>query len=768
MAWYDTGTVAVTNGSTTVTGTGTNFITGAQAGEAFYGPDDKLYEIASITSATVLVLADNYLGSTQSGQDYKIVPTQSLVADLASDVTDLIADYADVKDKAGAGKFNDGSVTAPGITFEQDQNNGLYRIGSDNWALSAGGEKIVDVSTNGIKLDDNNKATFGTGDDLQIYHDGTHSYIDDVGTGSLQIRGTNLNLKGANNEAYVACVENGQVELYHDNSKKLATTSTGVDVTGTVTADGLTVDGTGTAIEVKGNNTAQSENNTLRFTDIDASTGTNQQTGKIEFYTSDATNTGVGAYIASNSISSTGLQYMSFATGTPPNPLTRMKIREQGNVEFYEDTGTTAKMVWSSSDESLNITGAASSSTALSVSNNHNNVMTVTQTDTSLSNDVYTFEVDSSTHTSNMSSAGAMAVDVNSGRAFTINGFGRAGFGTASPTAKIHLDGTGTTDTKVQMSSGSGLSSIDGRYGNLIISADENNAVTGSVMSFRMDNSEAMRIDSSRNLRVGNTSTELSTTGGRMLADGRIIAVADGKTCFTARRLTSEGDMSTFVNNNGVTMGSIRSDGGTILQLNADATDKGVFLSKAGANIVGFAPNETNVFRPAGDNVCDLGKTDRRFKDLYLSGGVYLGGTGSANKLDDYETGNWTPTMSASGATITFTEQFGRYVKIGDVVHVQARITVGTVSGGAGAVLFGSLPFTSDAGSYYNSALSVVRLANFNIDISAGLQNIMVIQGQDFGYLYFSDNTTGNTNTLNIGGLKGGSTLVFSGTYKVA
>ena len=54
-----------------------------------------------------------YLGSTQSGQDYKIVPTQSLVADLASDVTDLIADYADVKDKAGAGKFNDGSVTAP-------------------------------------------------------------------------------------------------------------------------------------------------------------------------------------------------------------------------------------------------------------------------------------------------------------------------------------------------------------------------------------------------------------------------------------------------------------------------------------------------------------------------------------------------------------------------------------------------------------------------------------------------------------------------------
>jgi len=80
MAWYETGTVAVTNGSTTVTGSGTNFSVGAQIGEGFLAPDDKLYEIASITSATVIVLADSYLGGTQTGQTYKIVPTQSLVA----------------------------------------------------------------------------------------------------------------------------------------------------------------------------------------------------------------------------------------------------------------------------------------------------------------------------------------------------------------------------------------------------------------------------------------------------------------------------------------------------------------------------------------------------------------------------------------------------------------------------------------------------------------------------------------------------------------
>jgi hypothetical protein len=94
--WYDTGTVSVTSGSNLVTGSGTNFIIGVQIGEAFLASDDKLYEIAAITSSTVMVLADNYLGSTRSGQTYKIVPTQSLVAGLATDVSALILEYENI------------------------------------------------------------------------------------------------------------------------------------------------------------------------------------------------------------------------------------------------------------------------------------------------------------------------------------------------------------------------------------------------------------------------------------------------------------------------------------------------------------------------------------------------------------------------------------------------------------------------------------------------------------------------------------------------
>jgi len=102
-----------------------------------------------------------------------------------------------------------------------------------------------DLDTNGsdITFGDNDKAIFGAGSDLRIYHDGFHSYIYDVGAGDLRIRGTNLQLQSDAGENYLSASNNGAVTLYHDNAAKLATTSTGIDVTGTVTADELSVDG---------------------------------------------------------------------------------------------------------------------------------------------------------------------------------------------------------------------------------------------------------------------------------------------------------------------------------------------------------------------------------------------------------------------------------------------------------------------------------------------------------------------------------------------
>ena len=91
---------------------------------------------------------------------------------------------------------------------------------------------------------DNGKAIFGAGSDLQIYHDGSNSYIDEVGTGSLRIRGYNQ-VRITDTSDNIAAIFKGDAEstLYHNNSPKLTTTSTGIDVTGTINTDDLVVSG---------------------------------------------------------------------------------------------------------------------------------------------------------------------------------------------------------------------------------------------------------------------------------------------------------------------------------------------------------------------------------------------------------------------------------------------------------------------------------------------------------------------------------------------
>ncbi len=94
--------------------------------------------------------------------------------------------------------------------------------------------------TGNATFDDNSKAIFGAGSDLQIYHDGLNSYIDDQGTGRIYIRASDqLRLQASDGGNYALFAANGAAQFYYANSEKLATTSTGVDVTGTVTAQAL-------------------------------------------------------------------------------------------------------------------------------------------------------------------------------------------------------------------------------------------------------------------------------------------------------------------------------------------------------------------------------------------------------------------------------------------------------------------------------------------------------------------------------------------------
>ena len=99
------------------------------------------------------------------------------------------------------------------------------------------------------KFPDKSYLTFGDANDLQIYHDGSNSYVADGGTGHLILKGTNMNLQAANGESYIFAAENAGVTLYYDGSSKLATNTNGVEITGNLTATGnLTVSGTTTTV----------------------------------------------------------------------------------------------------------------------------------------------------------------------------------------------------------------------------------------------------------------------------------------------------------------------------------------------------------------------------------------------------------------------------------------------------------------------------------------------------------------------------------------
>jgi len=187
----------------------------------------------------------------------------------------------------------------------------------------------LDTNGNDILFGDNDKAVFGAGSDLQIYHDGSNSYIKENGTGALNIAGQgNINFtNSAGDETYAQFTSNSSVKLYYDNDLKFTTTSTGINVTGTATMDGLIVGDSHTIGDDNFDNLL-----------IESSSGEG-----IRLIDNHATN--------SLSVESNAGFVSKTLLGT-----TRFFVdNSSGDISFYDDTRTSQALFWDASAESLGI-----------------------------------------------------------------------------------------------------------------------------------------------------------------------------------------------------------------------------------------------------------------------------------------------------------------------------------------------------------------------------------------------------------------------------
>lgn len=153
MTWYRDGTIAVSNGGTAITGTGTAFIANVNTGDAIILPDGRPYEITAVTSDTGLTIATGYLGSTVSGGAYAIQPTRALTVEFTTQATALIAQVQGYVAGVLAGKFPAGTAGAPAVAFADDPDTGVFRAGANQLGVSAGGVRRLLLSTTAFQVD---------------------------------------------------------------------------------------------------------------------------------------------------------------------------------------------------------------------------------------------------------------------------------------------------------------------------------------------------------------------------------------------------------------------------------------------------------------------------------------------------------------------------------------------------------------------------------------------------------------------------------------
>ena len=643
--------------------------------------------------------------------------------------------------------------TLDGITATTTELNYTDGVTSNiQTQLNAMVEKAGDTMTGDLSLGDNVKAKFGASDDLQIYHDGNDSYIDDAGQGSLAIRGSaSVSLQNYSGGVMVKGNAGGSVDVYHNNSKKLATTSTGVDVTGTASADGFII--TGGALGSGGNNEFNFAGKLAQGRLISDALSQNITSLNSSF---NDDNLELTAGATSGYVS--GIAIAPRTTGADCGEGVKIYRRSvpalsvngaTGDVSFYEDTGTTAKMVWDASAESLGIgtipTKVLTTGSVLEIESNLDGSELIlgnskggTVGGEYLGGLIFKNSdgSGSSPHYSGIKAVasdtfGSANLEFYTGRENYENGTESVmrllGGTDASDNVAVFNSNVGIGTASPVFSTGGGVEVAHVSSANLRLNSDAGGAAeirhgtaltietrTAEPVIIGTNSAERMRIDSSGNLLVGTTDSVPGvgdTNTGVSIRGGNGSFFSRSGTAVYFNRSGSDGIISEYYKD-GSTVGGIGSRVGAVSYIVLDPRSEygGAGLGTTSQAIVPCDYAGANV-----DGANNLGASGNRFKDLYLSGGVYLGGTGSANKLDDYEEGVWTPDFRFSGGNVGVTgTQYGKFTKIGNKVTAYFEIRLTSKGTSIGQARIYGLPFVAASSPVDWVGSACVNFANLS------------------------------------------------------
>ena len=320
--------------------------------------------------------------------------------------------FATIDTSANTVNFVDSALDV--VTDSSPQLGGNLDLNSNNITGTGninitGTATVTGLTTTGdINLGDNDKIKLGASNDLQIYHNGSKSLIYDSGAGDLEIRATNILIADSDGTSLIYGQDNAEVNLYYNGSNKFQTTSTGVNVTGRVTSDALTVSGS-------------------------ASTVAALESSTTSVYQQLANSASSGGYIGySNDDLSlwANASYKGFLLDGATN-----------DISFYEDTGTTPKFFWDASTERLGI-GTTSPNQELEIRAASPEIRFSDTNDASYGE--IRFNSGALTLKADVTDVGSfkwLSFDVTGSERMRIDSSGRVGIGTTSPSAKLEVNG---------------------------------------------------------------------------------------------------------------------------------------------------------------------------------------------------------------------------------------------------------------------------------------------------------------------------------------